>query len=175
MRRNYCRSILLLWYPPSHSSWINISTLRGSTSGPAWYPSCPVISGKLPSSGLLHWLWFVSLCVGHLSAVFTPLRHFFYSTEGLFYFFATCPICPAKMSHSYRPTSVDTASIHIIKGITENVHKRLIHWRVTQVAYHCLIYVISAFPAHEVLHRPEHMVVVNIVLFGKGSNTFVNI
>ena len=23
-------------------------TLCGSTSGPAWYPSCPVISGKLP-------------------------------------------------------------------------------------------------------------------------------
>ena len=37
-------------------------TLCGSTSGPAWYPSCPVISGKLPSSGLLHYRWFIS-CV----------------------------------------------------------------------------------------------------------------
>ena len=37
-------------------------TLCGSTSGPAWYPSCPVISGKLPSSGLLHYLWFISVC-----------------------------------------------------------------------------------------------------------------
>ena len=50
-------------------------TLCGSTSGPAWYPSCPVISGKLPSSGLLHYLWFISVCVGHLSAVFAPSRH----------------------------------------------------------------------------------------------------
>ena len=37
-------------------------TLCGSTSGPAWYPSCPVIYGKLPSSGLLHYLWFISVC-----------------------------------------------------------------------------------------------------------------
>ena len=58
--------------------------LRGSTSGPAWYQSCAVISGKLPSSGLLHYLWFISVCVGHLSAVFTPSRHCFYSTESIF-------------------------------------------------------------------------------------------
>ena len=37
-------------------------TLCGSTSGPAWYPSCPVIYGKLPSSGPLHYLWFISVC-----------------------------------------------------------------------------------------------------------------
>ena len=97
-------------------------TLCGSTSGPAWYPSCPVISGKLPSSGLLHYLWFISVCVGHLSAVFTPSRHCFYSTESIFYFFAACPIYPAKVSHYYRPTSVDTASVHIVKGITKNIH-----------------------------------------------------
>ena len=63
-------------------------TLCGSTSGPAWYPSCPVISGKLPSSGLLHYLWFIYVCVGHMSAVFTPSRRCFYSTESIFYFFA---------------------------------------------------------------------------------------
>ena len=97
-------------------------TLRGSTSGPAWYPSCPAISGKLPSSGLLHCLWFVSLCVGHLSAVFKPSRHCFYSTEGIFYFFDACPLYPAKVSRYYRPTSVDTASVHIVKGITKNIH-----------------------------------------------------
>ena len=81
-------------------------TLCGSTSGPAWYPSCPVIPGKLPLSGLLHYLWFISVFVGHLSAVFTPSRHFFYSTESIFYFFAACPVYPAKVSHYYRPTSV---------------------------------------------------------------------
>ena len=97
-------------------------TLCGSTCGPAWYPSCPVISGKLPSPGLLHCLGFMSVCVGHLSAVFTPSRHCFYSTESIF-FFAACPIYPAKVSHSYRPTSVDTASVHIVKGVTQNIHK----------------------------------------------------
>ena len=98
-------------------------TLCGSTFGPAWYPSCPVISGKLPSSGLLYYLWFISVCVGHLSTVFTPSRHCFYSTESIFYFFAACPIYPAKASHYYRPTSVATASVHIVKGITKNIHK----------------------------------------------------
>ena len=97
-------------------------TLCGSTSGPAWYPSCPVISGKLPSSGRLHYLWFISVCVGHLSTVLTPSRHCFYSTEIIFYLFAACPIYPAKVSHYYRPTSVDTASVHIVKGITKNIH-----------------------------------------------------
>ena len=75
--------------------------------------------------GLLHFLWFISVCVGHLSAVFTPSRHCFYSTESSIYFFSACPIFPAKVSHYYRPTSVDTASVHIVKGITENIYKKL--------------------------------------------------
>ena len=99
-------------------------TLCGSTSGRAWYPSCPVISGKRPSSGLLHYLWFISVCVGHLSDVFTPSRYCFYSTESIFYFFAACPIYPAKVSHCYRPTSVNTAYVHIVKGITRNIHEK---------------------------------------------------
>ena len=102
-------------------------TLCGSTSGPAWYPTCPVISRKLPSSGLLHFLWFVSVCVGHLSAVFTRSRHCFYGTEIIFYFFAACPIYPARVSYYYRPTSVDTASVHIVMGITKNIRKTGIH------------------------------------------------
>ena len=57
-----------------------------------------------------------------MSAVFTPSRRCFYSTESIFYFFAACPIYPAKVSHYYRPTSVDTASVHIVKGITKNIH-----------------------------------------------------
>ena len=40
-------------------------------SGLAWYPSCPITSRKLPSSGLQCTLWLIYLCVGHLSAVFT--------------------------------------------------------------------------------------------------------
>ena len=63
------------------------------------------------------------MCLGHLSAVFTPSRHCFYSTEIIFYFFAACPIYPAKVPHHYRPTLVDTASVHIVKGITQNIHR----------------------------------------------------
>ena len=99
-------------------------SLSRSTSGRVWYPSCLAISGKLPLSGLLNYLCFISVCVGHLRAVFTPSRHCFYSTESIFYFFAACPIYPAKVSHYYRPTSVDTASVPIVKGITPNIHKR---------------------------------------------------
>ena len=103
-------------------------TLCGSTSGPTWYPSCPAISGKLPSSGLLHYLWFISVRVGHLSAVFTPSRYCFYSTESIFYFSAACPIYPAKVSHYYRRTSVDTTSVHIVKRITKNIHNDSSRW-----------------------------------------------
>ena len=109
-------------------------TLCGSTSGPAWYPSCPVISGKLPSSGLLHYLWFISVCVGHLSDVFPPSCH-------CFYFFTACPIYPAKMSHYYRPTSVDTASVHIVKGITTIIHKIVLPRKACgrRFGYHCYV------------------------------------
>ena len=99
-------------------------TLCGSTSVPAWYPNCPVIYGKLPSSGLLHYMRFIYVRVGHLSAVFTTSRHCFYSTESIFYFFAACTIYQSKVSQYYRPTSVDTAFVYIVKGITQNIHKR---------------------------------------------------
>ena len=39
--------------------------------------------------------------------------------EGILYFLAACHIFPAKVLHSYRPTSVDTASVNIVKGITK--------------------------------------------------------
>ena len=78
-------------------------TLCGSTSGHAWYPSCPVISGKLASSGLLHYLWFISVCFSHLSASCTPSCHCFYSTESIFYFFAACPIYPCLLYTSPSP------------------------------------------------------------------------
>ena len=47
----------------------------------AWSPSCPITSGKLPSSGFHCTLWFIYLCVGHLSAVFTTSHHHLCSTE----------------------------------------------------------------------------------------------
>ena len=98
-------------------------TLCGSTSGPAWYPSCPVISGKLPSSGLLHYLWFISVC-------WPPKRRVYIITSLLLQhrkyllLFCCLPYLPAKVSHYCRPTSVDTASVHVVSGITQNIHKR---------------------------------------------------
>ena len=50
-------------------------------SGLAWYPSCPITSGKLPSCGLQCTLWFIYLCVGHLSAVFTTFHDHLCTTE----------------------------------------------------------------------------------------------
>ena len=50
-------------------------------SGLAWYPSCPITFGKIPSSGLQCTLWFIYLHVGHLSAVFTTSHHHLCSTE----------------------------------------------------------------------------------------------
>ena len=116
MRRNYCRSILLLWYPPPHSLWINLWTCMVSKL------SCHLWEAII--------VWIRALSVVYICVCwppkrrFTASRHCFYSTEGIFYFFAACPIYPAKVSHYYRPTSVDTASVHIVKGITKNIHKR---------------------------------------------------
>ena len=50
-------------------------------SGLAWYPSCPITSGKPPSSGLRCTPWFIYLCVGHLNAVFTTSHHHLSSIE----------------------------------------------------------------------------------------------
>ena len=47
-----------------------------------WHsPSCPITSGKLPSSELRCVLWLICLCVGHLSAVYTTTHHHLCSTE----------------------------------------------------------------------------------------------
>ena len=47
----------------------------------AWYPSCTITSGKVPLSGHQCTLWFICLCVGYLSAVFTTSHHHLCSTE----------------------------------------------------------------------------------------------
>ena len=50
----------------------------------AWYPSRPITSEKQPSSGHQCTLWFLDLCVGHLSAVFTTSHPHRRSTEAYF-------------------------------------------------------------------------------------------
>ena len=47
-----------------------------------WHGILAVLSPlKLPSSGLQFTLWFIYLCVGHLSAVFTTSHHHLCSTD----------------------------------------------------------------------------------------------
>ena len=72
-------------------------------------------------------VWTPALSVVYICLCRPPKRRVYTITSLLlqhFYFFATCPIYQAKVSHYYRPTSVDTASAHIVKGITQNTHKR---------------------------------------------------
>ena len=82
MRRNYVRRILCLPGRGAHSLvWI--------------LPDCHgivallVISGKQPSSELLHTLRFICVCVGHLSASVQYLRHLLHNTEARLVFQAT--------------------------------------------------------------------------------------
>ena len=40
-----------------------------------------VVSGKQPASGLLHTLWILCVCVGHLSASCKLSHHLLYATD----------------------------------------------------------------------------------------------
>ena len=54
-------------------------------SGPPWHPSRRLDSRKLCG--------FLSVCVGHLRAVFTTLRHRLYCTESVSIVSAACSMC----------------------------------------------------------------------------------
>ena len=107
MRRNYCRSVISLQESLPHSLWISL-VLYGILAI-VWTPAYAVVSICVcwPPKRRVHTI--TSLLIQHRS---------------IFYFFAACPIYPAKVSHYYRPTLVDTANVHIVKGITQNIHKR---------------------------------------------------
>ena len=63
-----------------------------------------VISGKQPSSELLHTLRFISVCVGHLSASVQYLRHLLHNTEALLGFQATFSyVSPSRLSSTTKP------------------------------------------------------------------------
>ena len=97
MRRNYIRRILCLPSRVAHSLvWI--------------LPDCHgivaflVISGKQPSSELLHTLRFICVCVGHLSASVQYLRHLLHNTESLLVFQATCShVSPYPLTSTTQP------------------------------------------------------------------------
>ena len=97
MRRNYVRRILYLPSRVAHSLvWI--------------LPDCHgivallVISGKQPSSELLHTLRFICVCVGHLSASVQYLRHLLHNTEALLVFQATFShVSPSRLTSTTQP------------------------------------------------------------------------
>ena len=97
MRRNYVRRILCLPSRVAHSLvWI--------------LPDCHgivaflVISGKQPSSELLHTLRFICVCVGHLRASVQYLRHLLHNTEALLVFQATFShVSPSRLTSTTQP------------------------------------------------------------------------
>ena len=97
MRRNYVRRVLCLPSRVAHSLvWI--------------LPDCHgivallVISGKQPSSELLHTLRFICVCVGHLSASVQYLRHLLHNTEALIVFQATFShVSPSRRTSTTQP------------------------------------------------------------------------
>ena len=97
MRRNYVRRILCLPSRGAHSLvWI--------------LPDCHgivallVISGKQPSSELLHTLRFICVCVGHLSASVQYLRHLLHNTEALLVFQTTFShVSPSRLTSTTQP------------------------------------------------------------------------
>ena len=114
MRRNYCRSILLLWYPPSRSLWINLWTCMVSEL------CCHLWEATI--------VWTLALSVVYICVCWPPKRRVYTITSLLLHhrnnlLLLCCLPYPAKVSHYYRPTSVDTASVHVVKGITQNIHK----------------------------------------------------
>ena len=102
MRRNYCRSVISLQEPLPHSLWISLD-LHGILAI-VWTPAYPVVSA----------------CVGHLSC-----RVYNITSSSLLhgkYLLLLC--CLLKVSQ-YQLALIDTASVHIVKGISQHIHNSL--------------------------------------------------
>ena len=80
-------------------------------SGLAWYPTCSITSGKLPSSGLQCTLWFTYLC-------WPPQRRIFNITPSSaaqkYLLLLFCHLLAVSLP---RLTPRGTATAHIVKGI----------------------------------------------------------
>ena len=110
MRRNYVRRVLGLPSRVAHSLvWI--------------LPDCHgivallVISGKQPSSELLHTLRFIYVCVGHLSASVQYLRNLPHNTEAHLVFQATFShVSPSRLTSTTQPLAT-VPGYHTISAI----------------------------------------------------------
>ena len=102
MRRNYCRSVIWLKEPLPHSLWISLD-LHGILAI-VWTPAYSV----------------VSICV-----CWPPKRRVYNITSSSLlhrkYLLLLC--CLLKVPQ-YQLALIDTASVHIVKGISQHIHNR---------------------------------------------------
>ena len=59
-------------------------------------------------------LWFISVCVGHLSAGFTPSRHCFYITESIFYLLLPALSVMEMLAHVHVLVNIQFRSTAVI-------------------------------------------------------------
>ena len=102
MRRNYCRSVISMQERLPHSLWISLD-LHGILAI-VWTPAYPV----------------VSICV-----CWPPKRRVHNITpSSLLYRKYLLPLCCLLKVSQYRLALIDTASVHIVKGISQHIHNR---------------------------------------------------
>ena len=110
MRRIYVRRILCLLSRVAHSLVGILPDCHGIVA-------LLVISGKQPSSELLHTLRFICVCVGHLSASVQYLRHLLHNTEALLVFHATFShVSPSRLTSTTQPLAT-VPGYHTISAI----------------------------------------------------------
>ena len=102
MRRNYCRSVTSLQEPLPHSLWIS-RDLHGILAI-VWTHAYPV----------------VSICV-----CWPPKRRVSKTTSSsLLHRKYLLPLCSLLKVSQYQLALIDTASVHIVKGISQHIHNR---------------------------------------------------
>ena len=99
MRRNYCRSVISLQEPLPHSLWISLD-LHGILAI-VWTPAYSVIS----------------TCV-----CWPPKRRVYNITSSSLLHRKYLLLCSLLKVSQYQLTLIDTASVHIGKGIFQHVH-----------------------------------------------------
>ena len=106
MRRNYCRSVISLQEPLPHSLWISLD-LHGILAI-VWTPAYPVVS--------------ICVCWPRKRRVYNITSSSLLHRK---YLLLLC--CLLKVSQ-YQLALIDTASVHIVKGISQHIHN---NWTMT--------------------------------------------
>ena len=102
MRRNYCRSVISLQEPLPHSLWMSLD-LHGILAI-VWTPAYSV----------------VSICV-----CWPPKRRVYNVTSSsLLHRKYLLLLCGLLKVSQYRLALIDTASVYIVKGISQHIHNK---------------------------------------------------